>query len=217
MTPEQAILGWFDPRIDGVLSDYSKDENYPQKVAAAASANMPPVGNYLGGGDMGHVWETMTGDIIKLSIDAKEARAATKLLGKSHPNVVTYSDVMQLGSLPIFILHQEMAGSPAKDPEILRNLEDMPLDSQGIIQELIALHQKTNNPGFLQLAQGMKWLLDNGVGFFDLNPGNILVNDGNYKIIDLGISKVERPRPIKKLSFEDKMFFATEARIILID
>ena len=225
MTPEELVLSWFDPDTDGVLDQYAKDDSdLPQRVVDAVKKHIPDVIRDLGGGDNGHAWLTKDG-VVKLTIDEAEALAATKISGKTHPNVVSYSDTLQMGGLPIFILKQDFAGERIIDPhviDVLNNLGDPP-SHMGDIEQLTNAHRDSKLPmasrrAFKQLASGMKWLSRQGVEFFDLSSHNVVKLGDTYKIIDLGVSKVKwGKKPVPALSFEDRLSLALYSRHVLLD
>lgn len=219
---DDVIDAWFDPPEisgDGVLNQFLPPqvdlEQYKRKVVRAISQALPGVPtSYLGGADQGHAWLLDTGDVIKLTLDEKEALASNTLASRkaSHPNVVTFKDVHQLEELPIFIILQDFAGLPVKNRQVkalldkIEEIED-PGRMVKIIRFLEPYTKRTDELGKAakNLLDGMNWIMDQDINFSDLNPGNVVVDDGLYRIIDLGISKTNRPVQPEKLTFEERL------------
>jgi len=203
MKPSVAIANWFNPDVDGVLEKYAQGSlsGFARRVIKSVNSVIPLdlTAKYLGGGDNGHAWLLRNGQVLKLSIDEKEANAANKLRtsGGTHPNITDYSMIVQIGGLPVFVMLQEYAGKPITDPELKEFLGNLPLKSWQIVDSLEDQYKVTGNNAYKQLASGMNWLIDNDVDFIDLNDENVMKSGNTYKIIDMGGGgKVRRPPPM---------------------
>jgi serine/threonine protein kinase len=148
--------------------------------------------NFIGHGDMGYAWLLSGGFVFKLTIDNNEANAAASLISKRHPNVAAYYRVYKIGDLDLFVILQEYGGKPLTDPDLKRTLDALPNDTDEIVSQLKAHYDKTKNNAFKQLLDGMQWIRDEGVGYFDLHSDNVVQSNGIYKIIDVGGGDVEK-------------------------
>lgn len=210
-----AVLGWFDPEVDGVLEQYSEGEGFPERVAKTILALLPGKANkYLGGGDMGHAWRLDDGSVAKITIDRKEAEAASKLTRDAkdwHPNVGRLMHVRQIGKLPVYLLVQEFAGQKVTDKGVIELLRKVnAITQRPVMMNMMNALEDAQVEGKAKkaaadLAAALGWLMDHDVEFTDLNPGNVVVKDGNYRIIDLGLSEVRQKAPIKAVAIGESL------------
>ena len=203
-----------EPRISENLSkDLPTDDM--QKILAWAG--LSGEGEFIARGTMGPAYQF--GDkILKLTKDASEASASTKMIGKEHPNVATIykvgkregkvefpyvvvAEFLQPAGQAAFLVAKEMYDAVkggyglGKKFHAWRgngSLDEM--DTQRLNAMVSAAPEELRKEMKIRLdeiASGMTFLKINGVTYTDIKPSNIMLKNGKAAIIDLGRSSVK--------------------------
>jgi len=131
---------------------------------------------------------TKAGDIIKITIDADDANNSNKIKSEKHKNVVQTHDVVRISGLNLFALHQEYAGKRITDPQVKRIINNGRLEDVGLQIKYFREKAKIDNR-FNGIADGLEWLRSKGIEYHDIHDRNILENNNEFVIIDLGLTR----------------------------
>lgn len=167
----------------------------------------------LGSGNNGTAFDLGNGQVIKLTVDLSEAKAANKLLAVGSPKfAVEFYDVFQLDHTGVYAIIQEKL-EPLGDDEMeldvaLTNLNmkssiakygyDIDKYKDAIMSyhydnpskstiRLVSALQYIEENGLFEIARGLK---QNGIEFRDYHKNNFLKRGEQIVVIDLGISKI---------------------------
>jgi hypothetical protein len=203
-----------EPRISENLSrDLPADDM--QKILAWAG--LSGEGEFIAKGTMGSAYRF--GDkILKLTKDASEASASTKMIGKEHPNVATIykvgkregkvefpyvvvAEFLQPAGQAAFLVAKEMYDAVkggyglGKKFHAWRGNDSLDeMDTQRLNAMVSAAPEELRKEMKMRLneiASGMTFLKINGVTYTDIKPSNIMLKNGKAAIIDLGRSSVK--------------------------
>ena len=203
-----------EPRISENLSrDLPADDM--QKILAWAG--LSGEGEFIAKGTMGSAYRF--GDkILKLTKDASEASASTKMIGKEHPNVATIykvgkregkvefpyvvvAEFLQPAGQAAFLVAKEMYDAVkggyglGKKFHAWRGNDSLDeMDTQRLNAMVSAAPEELRKEMKIRLdeiASGMTFLKINGVTYTDIKPSNIMLKNGKVAIIDLGRSSVK--------------------------
>ena len=203
-----------EPRISENLSRELPADDM-QKVLAWAE--LSGEGESIAKGTMGSAYRF--GDkILKLTKDATEASASTKMIGKEHPNVATIykvgkregevefpyvvvAEFLQPAGQAAFLVAKEMYDAVrggyglGKKFHAWRGNDSLDeMDTQRLDAMVSAAPEELREEMKMRLdeiASGMTFLKINGVTYTDIKPSNIMLKNGKVAIIDLGRSSVK--------------------------
>ena len=203
-----------EPRISENLSRELPADDM-QKVLAWAG--LSGEGEFIAKGTMGSAYRF--GDkILKLTKDATEASASTKMIGKEHPNVATIykvgkregevefpyvvvAEFLQPAGQAAFLVAKEMYDAVrggyglGKKFHAWRGNDSLDeMDTQRLDAMVSAAPEELREEMKMRLdeiASGMTFLKINGVTYTDIKPSNIMLKNGKSAIIDLGRSSVK--------------------------
>lgn len=176
----------------------------------------------LGHGASALAGQTVAGHVIKLTFDEDDAKASMRVQGLDLPNVAQVYDAALLNPpdawRPIGLIFQEYAGWPG----LARPGDDGDLDKlistttqenkvwrvfqrqvkgrsaeklmKNAVLDLIAALERDGREPFLEIAAGLRQLMDQGVYVVDPNSSNVASGKDGLKLIDLGLS-LTAPRP----------------------
>ena len=158
--------------------------------------------NSFGYGTQGTVFNLSNGKVFKITYDKGEADASKILIGKKHPNVVNFFDIFKFrifdknGKItPIYyygIVEEKLIYLLNFEKDIINDMFIIFLNySENRIDYDTAKQKIKGNKLGSDVIEGIKFLKNNGIKYTDFNNKNILKDGkGNYKIIDLGFSRV---------------------------
>ena len=176
----------------------------------------------LGAGSNGVAYELEDGTVLKITMDIKEARAAAKLVGKKNKYIVNFYRSFtfeKYGNL--CFIHQEKLRSAnigetyfddyifyvGDDRTAIEFLVFYITKNKATGKEINAALDKIddmNDPRKIKFLKDMIYaaleLKQNGITYGDLHSENVMKDDKNFKIIDLGIS--ESDGKIEKVKVE---------------
>ena len=203
-----------EPRISENLSRELPTDDM-QKILAWAG--LSGEGEFIAKGTMGPAYRF--GDkILKLTKDATEASASTKMIGKEHPNVATIykvgkregevefpyvvvAEFLQPAGQAAFLVAKEMYDAVkggyglGKKFHAWRGNDSLDeMDTKRLNAMVSAAPEELREEMKIRLdeiASGMTFLKINGVTYTDIKPSNIMLKNGKVAIIDLGRSSVK--------------------------
>jgi len=215
----KVFFGKMSDRFEEPVISESLSKDLPaddiQKILAWAGLSGD--GKFIAKGTMGSAYQF--GDkILKLTKDASEAYASTKMIGKEHPNVATIykvgkregevdlpyvvvAEFLQPTGKATFLVAKEMYDAVRggyglgkkfhtwKGNDSLDGMDKQSLN--GMVSAAPVPLQEEMKVRLNEIASGMTFLKINGVTYTDIKPSNIMLKNGKAAIIDLGRSSVK--------------------------
>lgn len=193
---------------------------------------------YLGSGDNGIVYQTDDGDVIKYTIDNKEAATWARIKGKSLAGITQLRDIVQLsgpnGDTIVYVIKAAIVPHPlnpeqsqavrkilnkvqeqGKGEAIRARISKLPQQQRHSVRTGRFVREFQNladaDPSFKNIPDLLMDLADKfGAYLFDLQPDNFRVgDDGLVSLVDPSVPDlVGDSNPPGKLVYEDRLVTA---------
>lgn len=186
----------------------------------------------LGAGSWGIAWDIGKGQVLKATMDDKEALASNLIKGKRTHHVVRIQDVFQFPDSDVYGIVQEklrkMSATDAKDfdlvTDLLQQVRVGPEVGQG---DWEGIRRKLENAGMtpevtkyfidrleeFQFPEIIRELKGLGIEFYDYHSGNLMMRGNDYVVIDLGRSNsAGKPPPVLERLVAEGAQRAAEAK-----
>ncbi|MCL4871062.1 MAG: protein kinase [Anaerolineae bacterium] len=170
---------------------------------STAPLNIPPIGRRyilrerIGTGGMGVVYRAMdrlTGQQVALKQVMTGSRPETKRLVDTDKQLALAQEFKTLASLrhPNIVSVLDYGFDETRQPYFTMELLRYP---QTLLQAGLGQPLKIQLDLLVQLTQALAYLHRRGIIHRDLKPGNVMVVEGQVKVLDFGLSLVDRADP----------------------
>lgn len=211
MTTEEIIINILHTMVDFTsLSRLKVSEQVLNNLFARVAKTILKwrkfeIKDVIGEGSYAVVILTKDNDVIKITTDKDDANNSNKIKLERHKNVVFTKDVAKIAGIDLFIIYQEYAGTVIREPHIKRVIDNGRLEDVNL--QIKYFREKAQiDKRFNGIADGLEWLRSKGIEYHDVHDKNVLEKDGEFVIIDLGLtSKVAPDTGIKSLKLENKL------------
>lgn len=211
MTTEEIIVNILHTMVDFTsLSRLKVDEQTLNKIFTRVAKTILKwrkfdVKDVVGEGSSAVAILTKDDDVIKITTDKDDANNSNKIKLERHKNVVFTKDVAKIAGIDLFIIYQEYAGTVIRDPNIKRIIDNGRLENVDL--QIKYFREKAQiDKRFNGIADGLEWLRSKGIEYHDVHDKNTLEKDGEFVLIDLGLTSKPAPDTnIKSLKLESKL------------
>ena len=199
--------------LKNIIKEDDSNDKFPFKGVIITPENINKIekrinsyiGVLLGSGSQGNAYEISNNKVLKITQDDSEARASNILLNHNHPNIVKFYDVFKFKNKHFRCYLYGIVMEKLKeitDPKLKKRLDDfynfIPI-YKSFGRGKTKYHKAIENikeldeilPIDYTILNALKFLQTKGIFYSDLFIGNAMQDDkGNFKIIDLGLSRV---------------------------